>query len=107
MKADLPASYTTMYLSVLSPNNWAGTNLSLFSAYVQYITAYLKKHPARILSDKPQLELVLTKLIELKDFKHFVMLLSNILDITLLEGFYNSGYMAILMQGTTAALSLP
>lgn len=43
----------------------------------------------------------------MKDFKHFSSLLNGILEVTELDGFYNSGYLAIMIHGTTAALSEP
>jgi hypothetical protein len=104
MRPTLPQNYTVMYQSILSANNWAQSNTSLLSSYVQYILAYLTKSPANVMSDKTAIEVILTKLIDIKEYVHFYNLLWGILEITKLEGFFNSGYLLILLTGTTATI---
>lgn len=99
-----PPNYAVMYQSMLGANNWTATNLSIFGAYVQYILAYLAANPSLILSDKTKIEVILSKLVELKEYTHFYTMLWGLLEITKLEGFYNSGYLSILLTGTTAYL---
>jgi hypothetical protein len=41
----------------------------------------------------------------MKDYRHFSSFLNGILEILGLDGFYSSGYLAILLEGTTAALN--
>lgn len=102
----LSQNYGVMYQSILGANNWVQTNSSLFSAYVQYLVACLANQPSRILSDKTTIEVILTKLIEVKEYNHFYSLLWGILEITKLDGFFSSGYLTILITGTTASLSV-
>jgi hypothetical protein len=97
-------NYLTMYQSMLGSNNWIATNSSIFSAYIQYIVSFLTVNPSSILSDKTKIEIILSKLIEMKEYNHFYSLLWGILEVTKLDGFFNSGYLSILLTGTTASI---
>lgn len=79
LKGNLSETYTNLYQSVLSSENWAITNNSLFSAYIQYLISYLKKHPTLIVSNKPQISLILSQLVDLRGYRHFSSFLFGIL----------------------------
>lgn len=44
--------YEGIYGSVLRPENWTQENLSLISAYLQYIAVYITLNPKKIVQDK-------------------------------------------------------
>ena len=70
------------------------------SSYIKYISSYVKKRNQKLIDDKESIGVIMTKLIELERFDLFYRLMEDILKITSLDGFYNSGYLRIVMQGT-------
>lgn len=70
------------------------------SSYVQFITAFLQKHRERIVSDRPALEVILTKIVQIDHVELFYRFLDSIMHITTLEEFANAGYLNILVCGS-------
>lgn len=60
--------YSSIYSSIIRPENWTYENLSLISSYLQYIASYLALHRENIVNDKEYFEQILTKLIDLEHY---------------------------------------
>lgn len=73
--------YDNIYNSIIRVENWSEDNLSLMSAYIQYISAYISINNNRIMNDKGVYETILSKLIELDHYELFYRLVRTILKI--------------------------
>jgi hypothetical protein len=82
--------------------NWKEENQSVMSSYIQFITAFLSRFRDRLVSDRPAIELILSKIIEIDHIELFFRFLEAIMQNTTLEEFNNCGYMPIFVQGSQA-----
>ena len=90
---------------MISSKNWTTVNSSLFSSYIHYITAYQARFPTLLINDKNSIEIILVKLVESNHYNHFFSFMKQIEIITGFEGFYNTGYLQILINGIAALLN--
>lgn len=60
-----------IYESLLMPENWKEENQSVMSSYIQFIIAFLTRFRERLLSDRPAIELILSKIIEIDHIELF------------------------------------
>ena len=66
------------------------------SSYVHYISVYVKLNPQSLLDDKNSICNLLIRLVELDRYELFYRLLNDILKITNLNGFVDSGYFSLI-----------
>lgn len=57
--------YLNIYQSLLLEENWKEENQSVMSSYIQYIIAFLGRFRERLVSDRPAIELILSKIIQI------------------------------------------
>ncbi len=98
-------TYTNIYNSILTPENWNENNMSLFSAYIKYISIFIAKVNSKIIDDKEKFQVVMGKIVQLECYDLFFRFLDEILAISGLKGFYECGFVTFLIQGTEAIVA--
>lgn len=93
------SQYRMIYESLLMAENWKEENQSVMSSYIQFIIAFLTRARDRLLSDRPAIEMILSKIIEIDHIELFFRFLDAIMQNTSLEEFDSCGYTRILVQG--------
>lgn len=92
-------SHQKIYDSILNIENWTEENMPIMSSYIQYISAYLVRSPANLITDKQKFEMILMRLVELDHFDLFFRFMESILKITNLDQFYEKGYFQLSIHG--------
>jgi hypothetical protein len=87
-----------VYKSILQTSNWKEENLSIMSSYVQYLGSFIKLKPQVLLDDKAAFHNILMVLVGLDRYDLFFRLLHCILKVTDIDGFYDSGFLAICLN---------
>lgn len=72
------------------------------SSSIQFIIAFLSRFRERLISDRPAIELILSKIIQIDHIELFFRFLEAIMQNTSLEEFNQSGYMSIFVRGSQA-----
>lgn len=94
--------YRVIYDSLLMEENWREENQSVMSSFIQFIIAFLSRFRERLVSDRPAIELILSKIIQIDHIELFFRFLEAIMQNTSLEEFNSCGYMNILVRGSEA-----
>lgn len=72
------------------------------SSYIQFIIAYLSRERSSLISDRPAIEIILSKVIQIDHIELFFRFLEAIMLNTTLQEFNQSGYMGIFISGSQA-----
>lgn len=72
------------------------------SSFIQFIIAVLSRFRERLISDRPAIELILSKIIQIDHIELFFRFLEAIMQNTSLQEFNQSGYMSIFVRGSQA-----
>lgn len=75
------------------------------SSYIQFIIAYLARFRESLVSDRPSIEVILSKIIEIDHVELFFRFLDAIVQNTTLDEFSRCGYMEIVVKGSQALAS--
>lgn len=57
--------YGVIYNSLLMAENWKEENQSVMSSYIQFINSFLSRVRERLFNDRPAIEVILSKVIEI------------------------------------------
>lgn len=102
LEPQMNEQYRIIYSALLDPDNWKEDNQSVMSSYIQFIIAYLSRERSSLISDRPAIEIILSKVIEIDHIELFFRFLEAIMLNTTLQEFNQSGYMNIFISGSQA-----
>jgi hypothetical protein len=102
LEPQMNEQYRIIYRALLDPDNWKDDNQSVMSSYIQFIIAYLSRERSSLISDRPAIEVILSKVIEIDHIELFFRFLEAIMLNTTLQEFNQSGYMGIFISGSQA-----
>ncbi|EGR27172.1 karyopherin kap109, putative [Ichthyophthirius multifiliis] len=91
-------TYKIIFLSLIEQNNWIQENISVFPAYIVYISAYIYKKPSIMGENQQQLQQILTKCLQLKQdscFFEFCRFIINLFDLNVLR---QSGWLSFILN---------
>lgn len=100
LEVNTSSQYNVIYEALLLPENWKEDNQSIMSSYIQFIISFISKHRERLMTDKPAIEVILSKIIEIDHVELFYRFLEAIMTHTTLQEFFNSGYLNLVVQGS-------